>query len=302
MHALRPERLDRERGRQRRVDPARERRRRSRGSRSCRRSRAARARARAASARARPRAARSAPVGTDSRRGLSLQARARPRVTCRLDRSAPRAPRRRGVRAAAAPSLRSGRRRRRAAPPRTPARARAPRPRRRARHEWPSKISSSWPPTALHERDEARRVARALLEHLLALALLADVERRRRDVDEQLRAGQREVGRGRARLPHVLADRHADERLARRAAAGGRAPRRSTAARRRRRSSAGSACGRSRRLAVRADGARVVEVAVEVGEADERRDPVVAAAISSSDRRAARTNAGLSSRSSAGTP
>ena len=64
------------------------------------------------------------------------------------------------------------------------------------------------------QRDEARVVARAGDEHLLALAVLVEVERRRRDVQQQLRAGEREVGRGRARLPDVLADRHARERLA----------------------------------------------------------------------------------------
>src|SRR6266542_6759871 len=60
------------------------------------------------------------------------------------------------------------------------------------------------------ERDEARVVARAGHEHLLTLELLADVERRCAHVDEQLRTGQRQIGRRRAGLPHVLADRHAD--------------------------------------------------------------------------------------------
>ena len=64
------------------------------------------------------------------------------------------------------------------------------------------------------EREVARVVARASDEHLLALALLADVERRRGDVRQQLRAGEREVGRRRPGLPHVLADGRADERLA----------------------------------------------------------------------------------------
>ena len=67
---------------------------------------------------------------------------------------------------------------------------------------------------AVAERDEAGVVARARDEHLLALAVAADVERRRGDVDEQLGAGEREVGRGRAGLPHVFADRQPDERLA----------------------------------------------------------------------------------------
>ena len=64
------------------------------------------------------------------------------------------------------------------------------------------------------ERDEARVVSRAGHEHLLALDLLTDMERRRTDVHEQLCAGERKVGRRRSGLPHVLADRHADKRLA----------------------------------------------------------------------------------------
>ena len=64
------------------------------------------------------------------------------------------------------------------------------------------------------ERDVRRGVARARAEHLLALAVAQQVERRRGDVHDQLCAGEREIGRGRPRLPHVLADRHADERVA----------------------------------------------------------------------------------------
>ena len=134
--------------------------------------------------------------------------------------------------------------------------------------EWPSKISSSWPPTALQNATK-QALSRARDEHLLALALLADVERRRGDVDEQLRAGEREVGRGRPRLPDVLADGRADEASPspRRR---GRARARSSGPRRRRRSSAGTACGTRLHLAAGADRARVVEVAVEVRGADER--------------------------------
>ena len=65
----------------------------------------------------------------------------------------------------------------------------------------------------VHERDEARVVACADDQHLLALALLPDVERRRRDVHEELRAREREVGRRRPRLPQVFADGRADQRL-----------------------------------------------------------------------------------------
>ena len=129
------------------------------------------------------------------------------------------------------------------------------------------------PADRVHERDEARRVPGALLEHLLALAVLADVERRRRDVDQQLRAGKREVGRRRAGLPHVLADRHADERLA-------EAEQDEVAAGREVALLVEDAVVRQEalavdrpHLAVGADGAGVVQVAVEGREADERRDP-----------------------------
>ena len=120
------------------------------------------------------------------------------------------------------------------------------------------------------EGDVADVVSRARLEHLLPLAVLADVERGSRDVHDQLRAGEREVGRGRARLPDVLAHRRPDQCLAvleqdevvtgREVAV-----------------LVEDAVVRQEPLAVerlhlaaRADGARVVEVAVEVGHADER--------------------------------
>ncbi len=54
------------------------------------------------------------------------------------------------------------------------------------------------------ERDVAGVVARPRAEHLLAVAVLAHVEGRGGDVDEQLRARPRQVGR-RPRLPQVLA-------------------------------------------------------------------------------------------------
>ena len=64
------------------------------------------------------------------------------------------------------------------------------------------------------EREERARVARAGHEHLLALLRLADVERGRGQVHEELRSRQSEVGCGGSRLPDVLADRRADERVA----------------------------------------------------------------------------------------
>ena len=51
-------------------------------------------------------------------------------------------------------------------------------------------------------------------QHLLAVFGLADVVRRRREVDEQLCARECQVGRGRPGLPDVLADRRADQDLA----------------------------------------------------------------------------------------
>ena len=65
------------------------------------------------------------------------------------------------------------------------------------------------------EGEVRARVARPRDEHLLAVLRLADVERRGGEVDDQLRAGEREVGRRRARLPDVLADRDPpDDRIA----------------------------------------------------------------------------------------
>ena len=70
------------------------------------------------------------------------------------------------------------------------------------------------PADRVAEGDEARVVACAGGEHLLALAVAVDVERRGGDVGEQLGAREGEVGRGWAGLPEVLADRRPDERLA----------------------------------------------------------------------------------------
>ena len=63
------------------------------------------------------------------------------------------------------------------------------------------------------EREVGARVASARHEHLLAVLGLADVERRRREVHDQLRSREREVRRRRARLPDVLADREPNGRV-----------------------------------------------------------------------------------------
>jgi hypothetical protein len=126
------------------------------------------------------------------------------------------------------------------------------------------------PSDGVAESDEARVVAGAGGEHLPALAIPADVERRSGDVGQQLRPGQRQVGGGRARLPHVLADGRPDQRAAEleeQAVARGRevavfvedpVVRQEPLA------------VDGLHLAAGADGAGVVEVAVEVGEVDER--------------------------------
>ena len=123
------------------------------------------------------------------------------------------------------------------------------------------------------ERDEARVVERAHLQHLLALAVLADVERRGRDVRDELRAGEREVGRRRPRLPDVLADRRPDDDVA-------EAQEEQVVARREVAVLVEDAVVRqvplavdALHLAVREHEARVVEVGVEVRRADERGDP-----------------------------
>ena len=64
------------------------------------------------------------------------------------------------------------------------------------------------------EGEEGGVVARPGDEHLLAVLGLAHVVRGGGEVHEQLRAGEREIGRRRAGLPDVLADRRPDERAA----------------------------------------------------------------------------------------
>ena len=109
----------------------------------------------------------------------------------------------------------------------------------------------------------------------------------------ELRAGEREVGRRRARLPDVLADRRADDDVAEAEQQQVVARRRSSGSRRRRRSSAGSACGRPRGSRRRRGRSRRCRGRRRGGERRPgRRCPFVAAASSSTERRAARTNAG----------
>ena len=94
---------------------------------------------------------------------------------------------------------------------RAPARARSP---RRRDERVPVEDELVLAADGVAEREEARVVPRARDEHRLALAVLADVERRGGQVRDQLRAREGEVGRRRAGLPHVLADGRPDQDLA----------------------------------------------------------------------------------------
>ena len=120
------------------------------------------------------------------------------------------------------------------------------------------------------ERDRSATLLCPCREDGLALLRSPDVERRRREVDEELGTGRDELGRRRPGHPHVLADRDPDLRAGHlddgELAAGGEVPllvedavvRQMPLLR-----PAGD-------LAVRADRACVVEVAVEQRHADER--------------------------------
>ena len=205
-----------------------------------------------------------------------------------------------GRRAAAGRPPRSGRRRRRAAPPRSPARAR-----HLALVVDHDRVAVEdqlvLPADRVAERDEARVVARADAQHLLALAVLADVERRRRDVRDQLRAGEREVGRRRPGLPDVLADRRPDEHLA-------EAEQEQVAAGREVAVLVEDAVVRQEALAVDARGSRRARGRSRrcrgrcrgAARRRARSMPCVAFAISSTARRAARMKPGRSRRSSGG--
>ena len=122
------------------------------------------------------------------------------------------------------------------------------------------------------EREEAGVVASAGDQHLLTLLGFADVERRRREVDEQLRSGKREIGCRRAGLPDVLADRRPDQYVAE-AEEEQVAPPREVAM-----LVENAVVGEiplpvdAADGAVGQHGAAVVQVCVEEGDADERRD------------------------------
>ncbi len=122
---------------------------------------------------------------------------------------------------------------------------------------------------AVAERDEARVVAGTRDEHLLALSVASDVERRSGEVHEELGSRECEIGRGWSRLPHVLADGDANERPAvleeQQLAAGCEVALLVEDAVVRQEPLLHDGAD----LAARADVARVVEIAVEVRPADE---------------------------------
>ena len=132
------------------------------------------------------------------------------------------------------------------------------------------------PADEVAERDVRGVVPGPRDEHLLAVLRLAAVVRRRREVDEERRAGEREIGRRGAGLPDVLADRRADQDVAeleqQELAAGGEVA-----------VLVEDAVVREELLAVdalhgaaRAHERGVREVAVERRPADERHDPLAA--------------------------
>ena len=159
--------------------------------------------------------------------------------------------------------------------------------------QCPSKISSSCPPTQLQSATKHELSRARVADISLALPVVApDVERRGGDVrqePERLRSARSVSGDPAA---EVLADRRADQRLAvleEKEVAPGREVAELVE----------DAVVREEALAVDrlhlaagADGAGVVEVAVEVGHADERDDPVRGSAISASESSAALHEAG----------
>ena len=140
--------------------------------------------------------------------------------------------------------------------------------------DWPSKTSSSWPPTQLTKARHDEVVGGARGQHLLAGARLARVIRRGVDGDDELRAGQRLLRRRARRVPDVLADIDGDHASARARTPATPCPTGSSGSRRRRRSSAGTACDRCRHVhAVVEHGGGVEDVVALVDEPDHRGEP-----------------------------
>ena len=167
-------------------------------------------------------------------------------VVAQAERRAPRRPRR-GRRAARRAAGRRGRGPRRpAAPPRTGRRGRSTSPSGSTTRLWPSKTSSSWPPTRLQKAKCGAVGARPLGEHRFALAALAAVVGRARRVGDQLGARRRLARGGRARRPSSPRRSSARPGARRPRPSPARRRGRSSAARRRPRSWAAGSCGRRR--------------------------------------------------------
>ena len=209
-------------------------------------------------------------------------------ITASAARALLREARRRTSRGAPAAGRRRGRRR--AAPPRSRARARHLAlvvEHDRVAVEDQLVLAAD----RVAERDEAAVVAGAHASISSRSRCLADVERRGRDVrDSCAPASARSVRAGPGCQmssqivgPTTSSPKRSSTRSARA---------RSSGPRRRRRSSAGSACGRRPDLAVGEDVAGVVEVGVEVRRADERGDALRLAASAAEAAPAARRNAG----------
>ena len=135
--------------------------------------------------------------------------------------------------------------RRPAAPPRTGRRGRAPPRRATTSRLWPSKTSSSWPPTRLQKAKQAPYSRARSANICFALAPLAAVVGRARRVGDQLGALRRPrsapAGPATQQSSQIVSPTAWSADVDRRAA---RCRGRSSAARRRRRSWAAGSCGR----------------------------------------------------------
>ena len=131
-----------------------------------------------------------------------------------------------------------------AAPPRRPGLWRRPRPRRRGRTS--GRRRRARPGRRQRSEDERRSpLSRARAANISSRsASLPTWNGEAETLTSTCAPAARALGGGRARLPHVLADRQADASPRRARAGRARGPARSTAPRRTRRSSAGAACGR----------------------------------------------------------